>query len=577
MRGNGCMYKRFLKRKIDFLLSLMGLIVLSPVFLVIAVLIKIDDPGPVFFKQKRVGIHKSHFNLYKFRSMKISTPDVPTHLLKNPEQYISRVGSFLRKSSLDELPQMLNILLGQMSIIGPRPALWNQYDLIEERDKYGANDVLPGLTGWAQINGRDELEIQVKAKLDGEYVEKLSFWFDLKCFFGTIKAVIKKEGIVEGAAEENKKKNKILLVANVSKEHVLKFHVPTIKMFKDMGWTVDVACAGKEEVPYCNNQYEMSYKRSPFNFALLKGIGELRKIINNGTYDIVYCHTPVGGLAARIASVSARKKGTKVVYFAHGYHFYEGAPKINWLIYYSMEKVLSCLTDSIILINQEDYALTKNKFTSCKAYFLDGIGVDISRLKVEDKEVIRNKYRMEMNIPENATVLIYMAELLKNKNQTLLLRVLRELLERKEDVYLVLAGMDHCEGEFEKYAAEINVNDHVRFLGWRDDIGNLYAMADICTPTSIREGFGLNLVEAMACGLPVVASKNRGHASIIDNGRNGFLVELNQEKEFAERILELIHNKELKEKFIKVGLEEQIKYTGETILQEIRKIMNEHI
>lgn len=192
------MYKKWLKRAIDFTLSFIGLIVLSPVFLIIAIAIKIDDPGPVFFKQKRVGIHKSYFNLYKFRSMKVNTPDVPTHLLTNPEQYISRVGQFLRKSSLDELPQLINIIKGEMSIIGPRPALWNQDDLIAERDKYEANDVRPGLSGWAQINGRDELEIPVKAKLDGEYVEKLGITIDVKCFLGTVSYVLKSDGIVEG-------------------------------------------------------------------------------------------------------------------------------------------------------------------------------------------------------------------------------------------------------------------------------------------------------------------------------------------------------------------------------------------
>ena len=197
------MYKKWLKRAIDFTLSFIGLVVLSPVFLVIAIAIQIDDPGPVLFKQKRIGIHKSYFNLYKFRSMKVNTPDVPTHLLTNPEQYISRVGGFLRKSSLDELPQLINIIKGEMSIIGPRPALWNQDDLVAERDKYGANDVRPGLSGWAQINGRDELEIPVKAKLDGEYVAQLSFTMDVKCFFGTISSVLKSEGIVEGRTEKN--------------------------------------------------------------------------------------------------------------------------------------------------------------------------------------------------------------------------------------------------------------------------------------------------------------------------------------------------------------------------------------
>ncbi len=187
------------KRMIDTIVSFLGLVLLSPVFLVLIIAIKADSKGPILFKQRRVGIHKSHFYIYKFRTMRIDTPkDVPTHLLKNPEQYITGVGKFLRKTSLDELPQIVNILKGDMAIVGPRPALWNQYDLIAERDKYGANDILPGLTGWAQINGRDELEIEEKARLDGEYVKKMSFLFDIKCVVKTFTSVLKSDGVVEG-------------------------------------------------------------------------------------------------------------------------------------------------------------------------------------------------------------------------------------------------------------------------------------------------------------------------------------------------------------------------------------------
>lgn len=192
------------KRFIDIVLSFLGLIILSPVFLIITVAIKIDSEGPILFKQKRVGKGKTYFNILKFRTMKVDAPkDVPKHLLQNPEQYVTRVGKFLRDTSLDELPQIWNIFVGQMSIIGPRPALWNQYDLIAERDKYGANDIRPGLTGWAQINARGELPIEIKAKLDGEYVQKLSFLFDVKCFFGTIVRLLTGSGAVEsGKVEE---------------------------------------------------------------------------------------------------------------------------------------------------------------------------------------------------------------------------------------------------------------------------------------------------------------------------------------------------------------------------------------
>ena len=205
----------YIKRGMDFCMALVGLILLSPVFLILILVIKLDSKGPILFKQKRVGIHKTHFPILKFRTMKIDTPkDMPTHLLANPEQYITRVGKFLRKTSLDELPQIINILKGDMAVVGPRPALWNQYDLIEERDKYGANDVRPGLTGWAQINGRDELEIPVKAAFDGQYVEclKKGGWkamkMDVRCFFGTFLSVLRGDGVVEGGTGSMTKEEK---------------------------------------------------------------------------------------------------------------------------------------------------------------------------------------------------------------------------------------------------------------------------------------------------------------------------------------------------------------------------------
>lgn len=193
------MYEKVAKPLIDKILSFIGLVLLSPAFLIICIAIYVTDPGPVFFCQSRVGKNKELFLLHKFRSMKMCTPhDMPTHLLENPDQYITSIGKILRKTSLDELPQIWDIFLGNMSIIGPRPALWNQFDLIEERDKYGANDVRPGLTGWAQVNGRDELEIAVKAKFDGDYTNHISFSFDIKCFFRTITSVLKHDGVVEG-------------------------------------------------------------------------------------------------------------------------------------------------------------------------------------------------------------------------------------------------------------------------------------------------------------------------------------------------------------------------------------------
>jgi len=213
-------YRSYIKKVVDFILAFIGMVVLSPVFLLLIICIKLDSKGPVLFKQRRIGKGKSEFYILKFRTMKIDTPkDTPTHLLKDPDSYITRVGKFMRKTSMDELPQIINILKGEMSIIGPRPCLWNQYDLIAERDKYGANDIYPGLTGWAQINGRDELPIKVKAKLDGEYVKNMSFAFDVRCFFGTIISILKHDGVVEGGTGELERVNaKVTTAATVKTE-----------------------------------------------------------------------------------------------------------------------------------------------------------------------------------------------------------------------------------------------------------------------------------------------------------------------------------------------------------------------
>lgn len=204
------MYQNSIKRVIDFILALMGIIILSPILFILCIAIKIDSRGPIIFKQKRVGLNKTHFNILKFRTMKVDTPkEMPTHLLENPDFFITKVGKFLRKTSLDELPQLFNILKGDMAVIGPRPALWNQYDLIEERDKYQANDIRPGLTGLAQISGRDELAIPVKAKIDGDYAQNISFIMDLKCFIGTIVAVFKSDGVIEGGTGTLEEKEEI--------------------------------------------------------------------------------------------------------------------------------------------------------------------------------------------------------------------------------------------------------------------------------------------------------------------------------------------------------------------------------
>lgn len=383
------------------------------------------------------------------------------------------------------------------------------------------------------------------------------------------------EELREIRQDGNGGRKKVLLVANVAKEHVLKFHVPTLKKLSESGWIVDVACAGEDSVPYCNRQFKMAWKRSPFNFSLFKGVSQLKKIVNENDYDIVYCHTPVGALAARLASKKARKTGTKVVYMAHGLHFYKGAPLINWLIYYPIEKYMSRFTDDMILINQEDYDFVERKFKhKGKTYRVDGIGTNLSKFYVPNRDEIRRQYRKELNIDDDATVLVYLAEIIPNKNQTMLVRVLNKLLKERDDIYLVLAGVDYTNGRLMHYAKELGVVDHVRCLGWRNDVQNILAMSDICTASSIREGYGINIVEAMASEVPVIATNNRGHRSTISNNKNGFLVDLKDEDGYAAKILEIMDNKELAESFVVSAKASIDKYSTETIVKKIKEILD---
>lgn len=368
---------------------------------------------------------------------------------------------------------------------------------------------------------------------------------------------------------------KVLLVANVAKEHVLKFHVPTIRRLRSMGWEVDVACKADADIPDASHVYSMSWERSPFTLQTFKGVRELKRILREHQYDIVYSHTPVGGLVARFAARKFRKNGLKVVYCAHGLHFFKGAPFINWLLYYPMEKLMAEFTDMFITINSEDYALVKERFNPrMSVKLIDGIGVNFNRLNIRNKDEVRKTYRKQLNIPDDAIVLIYVAEILKNKNQSMLISTLDLLRKREIDCWLLLPGPDHQNGEFKRLAEELGVSEYVKFLGWRSDVGELLATSDIYVASSIREGFGINLVEAQYAGLPVVASSNRGHRTIIRDGENGFLVELNDNETMANRIEQIIKNPSTRQMLTDVDVSS---YTCEAVAGTIEQFLIESL
>lgn len=369
------------------------------------------------------------------------------------------------------------------------------------------------------------------------------------------------------------KQKKILFVANVAKEHINKFHIPTIKEFKKNGWIVDVACSGDDDVPECTHHYRMCWKRSPFTFKTVSGIKQLINLINSENYDVVFCHTPVGGLVARLAARKARKKGTKVIYCAHGFHFFKGAPIINWIIYYPLERFLAHFCDVVFTVNEEDYKRAKAKFTKkTKIELVPEVGVNFARLKVENPQEVRKEYREEFGFGNDTTVLIYVAELLPNKNQHMLVDVLKKLLDNGEKVHLLLPGPDHADGELERYVKSQNLSDYVTLLGWRSDVGELLYASDICTASSIREGFGINLVEAMYCGLPVVATNNRGHKMIINDGKNGFLVEINDVSVMVDRVEDLICKADIRLRFTGLDVKQ---YDCNYIASQLYEIINE--
>ena len=519
----------YLKRKysIDRFLGICASVVLLPVFALLAVLIFIDDPGPIIFKQKRVGNHKKYFHIYKFRTMKVDTPkDVPTHLLKNPDQYITRMGHFLRKTSLDELPQVFNIAKGEICVCGPRPALWNQDDLIEERDRYGANDIKPGLTGWAQINGRDELPIDVKAGLDGEYVKKLGLIMDLRCFFGTFAAVFAGKGVVEGgtgameAAVAKEKsgqtpvwKKKILIMTNHSfmlwqfrreliaellKENTVILSMPCgehVDDFRKLGCKIINTDIDRRGI---NPFTDITLLRRYFYY--------LKKV--KPDLVITYSIKPniYGGFACRMSKipycVNVQGLGTAFQ-----------KPLLAWLVGF-MYKIALKDAKTVFFENEGNAKVFQDKkiIPIKKQKILHGAGINLERFYFRE-------------YPNNDRVhFLYVGRIMKEKGIDELFAAVRSLYAERKDFVLDIVGF--YEDDYKEQVNNLVQDGIAIYHGFQENPIPYYAASDCIVLPSYHEGMSNVLLEAAAIGRPLITSDIPGCREAVDPGLSGILVKV---------------------------------------------------
>lgn len=322
---------------------------------------------------------------------------------------------------------------------------------------------------------------------------------------------------------------KVLYVATVVKTHIMEFHIPYLKMLKEMGWETAVAARNDFDdpadcvIPYCDTYYDIPFERNPFKPGNIKAYRELKKVIDEGNYDIVHCHTPVGAMLTRLAAQDARKKGSKVFYTAHGFHFYKGAPLINWLAYYPVEKWLARKTDVLITINKEDYNRATN-FKAGKVVYVPGVGIDIN--KFSKRIGNREEKRAELSLQDTDFVLLSVGELIARKNHTIVLEALAELKKagKLNNIQYLICGRGVLEAELKEKAVSLGISDHVHFLGYRNDVSEICNAADLFVFMSLQEGLPVALMEAMACGLPVICSDIRGNTDLVESGKNGEIV-----------------------------------------------------
>ena len=559
-----------LKKATDKILSGAGLVVLSPVFAGIAIAIKAEDglTAPVFFKQKRVGIHKNHFMLYKFRSMRTDTPhDTPTHLLTDPEQYLTRVGKWLRKTSLDELPQLLNIFHGDMAVVGPRPALWNQYDLLEERDRYGANDVCPGLTGWAQIHGRDELEIKEKARLDGYYVNHMNPVMDIRCILGTVSSVLKSEGVVEGgtgamSSGGKMDKKKILIITNHS-YMLYRFRKELIqKLLEDSEVVISTPFVGHETdlKELGANCIKTEVDRRSINpFTDLKLLRTYKTILKQEKPDLVITYSIKPNIYAGYLCGKM-----KIPFCANvqglGTAFQKALLSDLVTVMYrtAFRKV-----ETVFFENQANaQAFVRRRILPAKKeVVLSGAGINLEEYR----------YRQ---YPDNEKVhFLYLGRIMKEKGMDELFGAVEQL--RKDGCEFVLDLVGFFEDEYKKQVEQLQSEGIVRFYGFQENPKPYYAQTDCVVLPSYHEGMSNVLLEAAASGRAIITTDIPGCREAVDNGKSGMLCKVKSTDSLykaMKRFTEL--SREKRELLGKAGREKMEKeFDKKKVVEETVKVI----
>ena len=364
---------------------------------------------------------------------------------------------------------------------------------------------------------------------------------------------------------------KVLFVASVTR-HINTFHIPYLKYFKDKGYEVHVASNGEENIKYCDKHFNIEFERAPFRKNNLKAYKKLKELIKNEEYTIIHCHTPVASVLTRLAARNARKKGTKVFYTAHGFHFYKGAPIKNWLLYYPIEKYLSKYTDTLITINEEDFELAKKKFKTKRIAHTHGVGVDPNRFNFILSDVDKNVIREQFNVSELDFLMMYTAELNDNKNQQMLIDAMKILKDKYPTIKLMLVGDGVLREKFEKEIKENFLQNNILLLGYRTDIPELLQVADLYVATSKREGLPINIIEAMISGLPLVVTNCRGQRELVEDGKNGYIVEIGDVNALVQKIINIYSDTRIRDQVVSNAKENVNDYLLDNVMKEMIEI-----